>query len=146
MPTAAKLIAALALGLAAYGVAGVAEYRIALLRETGIDPLWVAFVAALVGWSHLGPRAYNGYVAVASGGIAAAFIAFALTVLAAAALHVAHALQYHAYKDVDAMLDGYISKTIEIALYISDGPVLAATIVGGALAGIFSAFAGRLWT
>lgn len=145
MPTASKLVAALALGLAAYGVAGVAEYRFDLLQATGIDPRWIAFVAALVGWVQLGPMAVRGYVPAVSGGVAAAFVAFGVVSVTAACLHVVGAVQYHAYKDLNALLDGFLYKAMQNALYISDGPTLVATVFGGALAGVFAGFAGRLW-
>lgn len=146
MPTAARLVAAIALALAAYGVAGVAQYRFEVLNATGIDPRWIAFIAALVGWAHLGPNASKNYAAAISGGISSAFFAFALVVLAAASLHVLEAVQYHAYKDLDALLDGFIGQALHNVTYIGDWPMLGALVFGGALAGIFSAFAGRLWT
>ena len=146
MPTAAKLIAAIALAVAAYGVAGVAEFRSENLQQTGVQPMWIAFVAALVGWSQLGPRASKSYKHAIGGGVASAFVAFGFVVVAASALHIVHAVQYHAYKDVDAMLDGFISTSVKYGVFVGDGAVLGATIFGGALAGVFSGFAGRLWS
>ena len=146
MPTAAKLIAAFALGLAAYAVANVAHFRSELLQETGINTLGIAFVASLVGWSRLGPAAERSYGDAVAGGMGAAFIAYVFVVFSSACMHVLAAIQYHAYKDVDAMLDGFVKKAMEYAFYMGDWPVFVATIAGGALAGIFSGFAGRLWT
>lgn len=146
MPTAAKLVAAFALAFAAYGVAGVAEFRSPDLRATGVNPMWIAFVAGLVGWSQLGAAAPKGYQQAVGSGIASAFVAFGFVVVCAAALHIVDAVQYHAYKDVDAMLDGFIKKLMQFSFHLGDWAVLAAVFFGGALAGVFSGFAGRLWT
>jgi len=67
-------------------------------------------------------------------------------VILGAARHVYRAMQYHAYPDVDALIDGFILKSMEYAMYMVDFPVLVASLFGGLLAGVFSGFAGRLWS
>lgn len=145
MPTAAKFVAALALAIAAYGVSGVLVYRFELLQQTGVNETGFAFVAALVGWSRIGPAAEDGYRSAWTAGLGASFVTYIAIVVCSTCAHILKAVQYHAYKDVDQLLDGFISKSMEYALYMADGPVLVASIVGGLLAGTFAGFAGRLW-
>lgn len=147
MPTGAKLVAAIALALAAFGVSGVVSFRFEVLEhQGGVSGGLFALIGGIIGWMRLGPAADISYGRAWATGVGGAFATYFIIVLAASTHYVYRGLGFHAYKDVDALVNGFFKKTFEYAMYIFDWQVLAATIVGGLLAGIFAGFAGRLWT
>ncbi len=145
MPTAAKLVAAAALALAAYAVSNVLLFHAEPLQKTGISHLFFGVVGFIVGWKKLGPSAERGYKGGWSGGVAAAISVYVACIVIAACHFVYQGFYYHAYFTVDEMLDGLVVKSIEYAMYITQWQVFVAAIFGGVLAGTFSAMAGRVW-
>jgi len=145
MPTAAKLIAAITLAIAAYAASTVLLFRVEILQEKGINHFFFGLVGLVVGWRKLGPLAEKGYRGGWSGGVQAAIIVYVWCLFIAACHFVYQGFFKHAYKSIDEMLDGLFIKCIEYASYIAEWQVLVAAIFGGVLAGTFSAMAGRLW-
>lgn len=146
MPTAARLVAAIALALASYGVSAVLLYHVEDLQKSGgVNHFFFAFIGFIVGWQKLGPAAERGYFGAWSGGIAAAIIVYFVCALIAACHFVYRGFFYHAYDTIDELVEGWFTKTFEYALLISTWQVLVVAIFGGMLAGTFSAMAGRLW-
>lgn len=145
MPTAARLVAAIALAIAAYGVSTVLLYVSEPLQKTGVSHVFFGLVGFVVGWKKLGPLAERGYVGAWSGGITAAVNVYVFCVVIAACHYVYLGFFYHAFRTVDELLDSWFTKAIEYAMYITQWEILTAAIFGGMLAGTFSAMAGRLW-
>jgi len=145
MPTAAKLVAAFALALCAYGVSHVVLFRHVPLQQQGISHTLFAVVGFVVGWSKLGPSAEAGYMAGWKGAIPAAVVVYMTCVLVATVSHVYAGMGYHAYNNVDDLMTGFFKKSIEYALLVVDVNVAVASIFGAMLAATFAAMAGRLW-
>jgi len=145
MPTAARLVAAIALAIASYGVSTVLLYHTEPLQETGISHIFFGVVGFFVGWMRLGPLAERGYRGGWTGGIQAAIIVYVWCFFIAACHFVYQGFYKHTYKTIDGMLDGLFIQCIVYATYITQWPVLIAAVFGGLLAGTFSAMAGRLW-
>lgn len=145
MPTAAKLVAAIALGLAAWAASKVLLFHSEALQKEGVSHMFFGIVGFVVGWKKLGPSAEQGYIGGWSGGISAAIGVWMACALIGACHHVYRGFAFHAYKNVDEMMDSLISRTIEYASLITTWQVLVAALVGGMLAGTFAAMAGRVW-
>ncbi len=146
MPTAAKLVAAIALALAAYGVSTVVLYHSEVFQESGdLSHNFIALIGFIVGWTRLGPSAERGYVGGWSGGIGAAISVFVVCVILGSCIHVYNGFGYHAFNSLDEMFDGLFRKAIEYAMFITQWEVFVSAIFGGILAGTFAAMAGRLW-
>ncbi len=146
MPTAAKLVAAIALALASYGVSAVLLFQVEDLQNgSGVNHMFFAIVGFVVGWIKLGPAAERGYRGGWSGGIAASIIVYLTCAVIAAGHFVYRGFFYHAYNTIDEMMEGLMTKTMEYASFITIWQVLVVMVFGGLLAGTFSAMAGRLW-
>lgn len=145
MPTAARLIAAIALAITAYGVSHVVLFRHETLQQQGIDHLLFVIVGFCVGWRTLGPYAERGYRGGWLGGLMSTVAVYIACVVVAACFHVINGMSYHAYNNVDDLLTGFFRKAMEFALFAADTSVFVAAIFGGLLAGTFAAMAGRLW-
>ena len=146
MPTAAKLVAAAALALAAFGVSGVLLYRYTFLEAKGINELFFASVGFFVGWWRLGPQAQRGYKAGWSGGIAAALSCYLIVVVLATCSFIYSGLGHHKYRDLEDLTHGVFTKFLEYAMFLFDWPVFVITVFSGLLAGTFAAMAGRVWS
>ena len=146
MPTAAKLVAAMALALAAFGVSGVLLYRYEYFSTHGMNAMIFVGVGAFVGWWRLGPQAEKGYRAGWSGGVAAALTSYLLVVSLATGAFVLRGMDRHHYKDIEELMNGVFTKFLEYAMFLFDWPVFTITVFSGLLAGTFAAMAGRLWT
>jgi len=147
MPTAAKLVAAIALAIAAYAASTVLLFHVEDLQKgRGISHFFFGCVGFIFGWMKLGPAAERGYRGGWTGGVAASISVYVACAAIAACHFVYQGFAYHAYKNIDEMLEGLFSKTIEYAMYITVWEVLVAAVFGGLLAGTFSAMAGRLWS
>lgn len=145
MPTAARLVAAIALAFAAYGVSGVVLYRHEYLQERGINHMFFAVVGFLVGWFNLGKKAQHGYRGGWAGGISSAIVAFVICTALVALHHVYKGMGMHAYDNVDELLTGFFSAFVRFGIMGLDLNIVAASLMGGILAGTFAAMAGRLW-
>lgn len=146
MPTAAKLVAAVALAIAAYGVSTVVLYHSEPFQTSGgLSHNLFAAVGFVIGWSRLGPAAERGYMSGWAGGVGASVTVFVSMVILGACIHVYSGFEYHAYRTLSEMIDGFFSKAIEYAGYMTNWEIFVVTFVGGFLAGTFAAMAGRLW-
>ena len=145
MPTAAKLIAGIALAMAAYGVSHVLLFRWPDLEKSGISHVHFAIIGFMVGWAKLGAAAEKGYWGGWRGGASSAILVYFFCSIFAALHGVYSGFFYHAYRTVDEMFTGFFNLTLENASYIADWPTFIAAIAGGMIAGTFAAMAGRLW-
>lgn len=146
MPTAAKLIAAMTLALAAFGASGVLVYRHEVFQIHGLNEMAFIAVGFVIGWWRLGPQAELGYKAGWSAGVAASLTSYLVLVILATCAYILNGMGHHSYHDIEDLMNAMFTKSLEYSMFLFDGPVLAATVFGGFLAGTFAAMAGRVWT
>lgn len=145
MPTAAKLVGALALAAVGWAMTDVIMYRHPVYAEPGLNHYIFVAIGAFVGWSFVGRRAEFGYKAAWGGGISGALVAAFWLILLMACYGVYKGIGYHAYKTVPEMAEGFMKIFWEYFLLLSDVQLLILLLCGGLLSGVFSGFAARLW-
>jgi len=145
MPTAAKLVAAMALALAAFGVSGVLLYRYEYFATHGLNVMAFAAVGAFVGWWRLGPQAEKGYRSGWSGGVAAALTSYLFIVTLGTGAYAWQGMGRNHYRDLEDLMNSVFTKFLEYAMFLFDWPVFTITVFSGLLAGTFAAMAGRVW-
>lgn len=146
MPTASRIIGALALALVCFGTADIVLFHsIAIQNDGGLNPYMFAFVGAIVGWRVIGPAAHHGYRRAWKAGLGAAFVAYVWIVIIATLHALYKGMSYHAYKTVDDLVDGFFKVSMDYASLIFNWQILVAALFGGLLAATFAGMAGRLW-
>ncbi len=145
MPTAAKLVGGFVMALCGYALAEIVVFRIDQLGTSVVNPFLFAIVGFCFGWSKVGVLASFGYTAAWSSGIASAITGAFTVVLLGAGIHVYRGMHYHAYRDVNELLTGFIGKVLEYFSYLTDPYIIGSVAFAGLLAGVFTGFAARLW-
>jgi len=145
MPTAAKLVAALSIG----ALACLASILFMPLMPDSTDfgyfiPINLALGLA-IGWRIMGAKAGRGITAAINNGLGGAFV----LVLAALFLHGCGEMVDRAmdnwYDTPFAAFGAVIGFMAEFGLVALDLRVIAALLIGGALAGLATEAAGRRW-
>ncbi len=145
MPTAAKLIAALALALTA------AVAAIVFIQANPEVPIGIRFVGtnALVGffagWYSLGKNPGNGVFDGAMSGIRSLVFLLIGSGMVFAFYHVSRNLQQFRDKDVTSMPLAWIEKSFENVVLALTTEIAIVLVIGGILSGIASYVASARW-
>lgn len=145
MPTAAKLIAALALAITASVAALVfvqANPEIPIgIRFVGTN----ALVGFFAGWYSLGKNPGNGVFDGAMSGIRSLVFLLIGSGMVFAFYHVSRNLQQFRDKDVTSMPLAWIEKSFENVVLALTTDIAIVLVIGGILSGIASYVASRRW-
>lgn len=145
IPTAAKAVGAICMALVGWAMTDVVLFRHPAYQEGGIPALFFILIGVYCGWSHLGPKAEEGYRSAWGGGMSAALIGFFIAIVLGAAKVVWDGVGRHSYRTLNELFDGFIAHVLEFGLLLLDPAVAVALLFGGLLSGVFAGFAGRLW-
>ncbi len=145
MPTAAKLVAALALALtgaiaAMIFVQGNPEIPIGI-RFVGTN----ALVGFFAGWYSLGKNPGNGIFDGAMSGIRSLVFLLIGSGMVFAFYHVSRNLQQFKSQDVTSLPLAWIENSFENVVLAMSKDVAIALVIGGVLSGIASYIASRRW-
>lgn len=145
MPTAAKLVAALGFAFLAWVVCIVIEGVLPEDQRIGrLYPVSIA-LAALAGWFISGAARRARYVEAASTGMRTAMTAALAALLAFAVATMIQISLRGGYRGpMEAVLD-IVNQFVDYGVQIAHISVLAAILLGGALAGMLTEWAGRRW-
>ena len=146
MPTAAKLVSAVAFALVGWLAALAYIPQLPEGTNTTYLPPMLAVLGFLVAWLSMGPNAGRGYVSSISLGLRTSvllvfwgLLCFAVQYMVKQSFHVGH---YHnlgeAVLDVPMLMLQYGKPAVCAA-------VIEVLVVGGVLGGIVTEFAGRRW-
>ena len=146
MPTAAKLVAAIVLGLLGYGVAHlVAAYLPPEVLAGKLRPVSAA-LGALIGWRFLGRRVGGGMQTAYGLGLSAAV---ALLLAALFVFSFAEMIRRSLRKSYSGPFEG-LQDVIQIALdntaYLAHPDVIGALVLGGVTVGILAELTSRRWS
>ena len=146
MPTAAKLVSAVAFALVGWLAALAYIPQLPEATNTAFLPQTMAILGFLVAWLSMGPNAGRGYPTAISLGLRTSallvfwgLLCFALQYMVRQSFHVGH---YHnlgeAVLDVPMLMLQYGKLAVCAA-------VIGVLVAGGILGGIVTEFAGRHW-
>lgn len=145
MPTAAKLVAALCFAFLAWVVCIVVEGVLPETERVGnLYPVSIVS-GALAGWFISGAAKRAKYHEAASTGLrtaASAIIVALLTFSVATMLQIAMRGRYRG--PMEALLD-IVHQFLGFGTVLLSAPVIVALLVGGAIAGMVTEYAGRRW-
>lgn len=150
MPTASKLVAALCFAFTGFFVAET--YRVGLIArdQAGLAfdgmQLVMAVIGALCGWRIMGRLTGKGWFPAVGTGLRTAVTAvFGALMVYAVQRMIKKALQ-RLYGDspFEAVVDVF-ALMLDYAIQMAQPEVMVALVIGGALGGIASEFAGRRW-
>lgn len=147
MPTAAKLVSAVAFALVGWLAALAYIPQLPEATNTAFLPLMMAILGFLVAWLSMGPNAGRGYPTAISLGLRTSallvfwgLLCFALQYMVRQSFHVGH---YHnlgeAVLDVPMLM-------IQYGKLLWAQQVVGTLAIGGVLGGILTEFAGRRWS
>jgi hypothetical protein len=145
MPTAAKLFAAVFLGL----TGALVVYLVELSQPpTGDLPVALAVtvsVAVIVGWRACGPYAGNGYGSAMLAGLKATIYLVVLALLVLAVMQMFRlAWRHHYHAPSEAVVD-IIGLALGFAKPLLTPQIAGVLGVGGLVTGIMAEWAGRRW-
>lgn len=147
MPTGARLMSAILLGLAMAGTAYIAVYHQPSMT-TSPQRLYglAALVGAFFGWSMLGRKVGRGFVKISGWSLSTMANAgfWLLFVLAARRLYLALMVGQHRGHPVEA-LEALVTQIGIYAGYAADSRVLIAAALGALIAGAISEYCDMIW-
>ncbi|MDP3340142.1 TrgA family protein [Frigidibacter sp.] len=145
MPTAAKLIAAIA--LAALGVFGSWAVTPHLPEGTPPGYLWAIAGGAglLTGWRVLGPEAHKPFLAVVSAGLRATVIMVLIVLLIVSFIEMIQRSLQKLYDGPVHALQSMFGLMLDNAMLLLHPDVAGLLLVGGMLAGGLAHWAARSW-
>jgi hypothetical protein len=145
MPTAAKLVAALALALTG-AVAAIVFIQMNPELPVGIRFVGTnALVGFFAGWYSLGKNPGNGIFDGAMSGIRSLIFLLIGSGMVFAFYHVSRNLQQFRSKDVTSMPLAWIEKSFEYVVLALSKELAIALVIGGVASGIASYVASRRW-
>lgn len=145
MPTAAKLIAAVAFAIVGWLAALAYIPQLPESINTGYFPHIMAGLGFLIGWLALGPLAGRGYVDGVSYGLRAAMLMVLWALLGFSIYFMILKSTKMIYKNAgEAVLDvpNYMVKYGQL---LASVPVIVVLVIGGILGGVATEFVGRRW-
>ncbi|WP_372886764.1 TrgA family protein [Shimia sp.] len=145
MPTAAKLVAALCLGLLAVVVAEMLKGLMPSGKIFGAFTPVSGLIGGIVGWRHLGPRAGEGAGRTISHAVTAVVILILAGLFVFASYEMLEQAMLHRYSEVMQALRGIVEIALGYGLYLVKTRVLAALAVGAVLSGLATEYAYRRW-
>lgn len=145
MPTAARLVAALTLGVLAI----IVSFLIMPLMPEGTDfgnfP-WVNMaIGALCGWLLMGPRVGRGFVGAVNNGLTGVTVMLAAGLLFQGAAKMFKQANRQAYDDPFEALADIFVLALEYFFVIAVPSVLITLAIGGLISGLMTENAGRRW-
>lgn len=145
MPTAAKLVAAIGFALLAYATCLAIQATMPEDRRVGYMVEVGMACAAIMGWRVSGSAPRTGYAEAAATGLRTATTAVVVTLVVLAVVTMWNTAMRGRYaKPMDAVLDTF-DLAAEFGALLLTWPVLATLVLGGALAGLATEWAGRRW-
>ncbi len=145
MPTAAKLVAAVAFAALAFFAAEIFKGAMPDRTVWGLFNPICAAVGALCGWFVMGGLAGHGYQAATGYGIRTAITClFWVVILFSIYEAVKRSTKMRYDGPMEAVL-GMFDLALEYLQLMVTAPMIAAVLLGGALAGALTEWAGRRW-
>lgn len=145
MPTAPKLIAAVAFALVGWLAARAYIPALPEGTNTGYFPEITALLGFLIGWLTLGPYVGSGYVEGGSLGLRTSMLVVFWALLGFSCYYMVLRSTKMIYKNAgDAVLDVPLLMW-KYAQLLGSIPVLAVLVIGGILGGVATEFVGRRW-
>ncbi|MCG7623332.1 TrgA family protein [Epibacterium sp. Ofav1-8] len=145
MPTAARLVAALALAALAFVVSG----QIMPLMPENTDFGYFTHVnmalAAVVGWKIIGPRAGRGFVPGVNNGLTGMAVLVLLALFLQGAVEMFRLAHRHVYDDPFEALAAIFTIGLEYFFIMAVPTVLVTLVIGGALVGVIVDVSARRW-
>lgn len=145
MFTAARLVAAICLGILG---AGVSEMIIPLMPE-GSDPGYLTVinfgVGCVIGWRFLGIRAGRGTSEAITNGITAVFVQVIASLLVHGTIEMLKLSMRNRFSEPVEAIIGILDVAVVYAQYLWNLPIIVVLIVGAVLAGLTTEFASRRW-
>jgi cation transport ATPase len=145
MPTAARLVAALALAALAFVVSG----QIMPLMPENTDFGYFTHVnmalAAVVGWKIIGPRAGRGFVPGVNNGLTGMAVLVLLALFLQGAVEMFRLAHRHVYDDPFEALAAIFTIGLEYFFIMAVPTVLVTLVIGGALVGVIVDVSAKRW-
>ena len=145
MPTAAKLIAAVAFALVGWFAAMAFIPQLPEGTNTGYFPEITAGLGFLIGWFTLGPKPSRGYFEMASLGLRTSILVVIWALLGFSTYFMVLRSTKMIYKNAgEAVLD-VPQLMVQYGKLVASLPVIEVLVIGGILGGLITEFAGRRW-
>ncbi|MCG7626347.1 TrgA family protein [Epibacterium sp. MM17-32] len=145
MPTAARLVAALALAALAFVVSG----QIMPLMPENTDFGYFTHVnmalAAVVGWKIIGPRAGRGFVPGVNNGLTGMAVLVLLALFLQGAVEMFRLAHRHVYDDPFEALAAIFTIGLEYFFIMAVPTVLITLVIGGAVVGVIVDVSAKRW-
>ena len=145
MPTAAKLIAAVAFAIVGYMAAAAYVPQLPESTRVGYFREITAFVGFVLGWFTLGPNAGKGYVDGVSLGLRTSMLVVFWTLLG-------FSINYMVLRSTKMIYDNAGVAVLDVPLLMVQYgklaiamPVITVLVVGGIAGGLITEFFGRRW-
>lgn len=145
MPTAAKLVGALAFALVGYLAAEAYKSSYPSSLNWGHFALAVAILAVVIGWFNLGPKAGQGYLHAAASGVQASVLLTFYTVLGFSIQAMIDRAVLRLYDGVWAAIIGALKYMTTFGAELLHPEPLAVLILGGVFAGLASEYTAKRW-
>ena len=145
MPTAAKLIAAVAFALVGWLAARAYIPQLPEGTNTGYFPEITAGLGFLIGWFTLGPSIGRGYFGGASLGLRTSLLVVLWALLGFSSYFMVLRSTRMIYKNAgEAVLDVPLLM-VQYGKLVASLPVIEVLVIGGILGGLITEVAGRRW-
>jgi hypothetical protein len=148
MPDAARLVAAISLGLVAFLLSGLVME--VWLRERGqIDFGWFVQVnvaiGIAVGWIAMGKRAGRGVAGAFANGVTGVFLLVLWALFIQACNEMTRLAMRNRYDNAIEAIAAVFQIMADWGLLLLDGPILLTMALGAFVAGVLTEFAWRTW-
>ncbi len=145
MPTAAKMIAAVAFAIVGWFAAMAYIPQLPDSTNTGYFPQIVSGLGFVIGWFTLGPNAGKGYVEGMSLGLRTSMLVVLWTLLGFSTFAMIRQSTKMTYDNAgEAVLDVPI-RMMYYGQLMGSANLIAVLVIGGILGGLATEFAGRRW-
>ena len=145
MPTAARLVAAICLGLLSWIVAQQVMARMTEISYFGQFPLVAIGLGLVVGWITLGGHTRPGPVAIINSGVTAVVVLAFWAVFVFGVYEMVRLSLNRRFHGLMDAIYGLIDVMIGYARVLAVPEILATLLVGGLIASALTRFADRTW-
>lgn len=145
MPTAAKLIAAVAFAVVGWVASGFFAQQLPDTAPTGYFREITAALGLVIGWITLGPAVGRGYVEAMSLGLRTSLFLVAWALIGFSVYRMILRSTKMAYDDAGTALLDVPMQMLYYGQLMGSAPFIATLIIGGGVGGLVAEYAARRW-